>query len=197
MKKKIGRYYRLQSPEYDVGPESISWIRQCRTLEGAKKDDINIWEDDSEFYSTKIKELEQGKSVSEVWQGFIDEGYESECVQKGLNCFSDLALLLEYWEEISDIEELGVDGYYILIFKGEYVCEGTYGGDCVKYIKEIDRICLERVVILKDMFAEYNYEFDYRDIWDLEKFIKNASYDDIEDVLAELGLMDDVYDRFL
>jgi len=54
----------------------------------------------------------------------------------------------------------------------------------------IDRIDLERVVYLKNSFADHGREFDYDEIGDLEEFIKNTSYHDIEEIADEMDFID-------
>ncbi len=140
---KTGIFYRVQSTKYDVSRESISWHMRCDTVEKAMELDIfRVWGDSSKFYAQQIQKLKLGAPVKEIWGEFIKEGYKSECVQPGLSCYEDFGRLLEFWEDRMGLDRLmdEADENYIVIFEGEYVGEGSSGEDCVKFIREIERV---------------------------------------------------------
>ena len=87
---EIRKFYKLQSFEYDPEPESISWyMNSFANSENVMKQDIYyVWEDDSEFYRTKVIELAGGKSIIKVWHEFLAKGYRP-LIRQELICFDN------------------------------------------------------------------------------------------------------------
>lgn len=162
-------YIRLQSKEYEINEDSLSFEWGFETIEFAMYEDIqNLWimydEIPDEFVEIRdeISEMvldfdnmdaDESKRLKEIWEEYVGFGM----VLPGVSAFDfddeeqAAENLLEYFLE-RDKASLS-DTHYVLVFEGEeYAWEGHNGEEVVVWEKDIER------VPVKEFFARYNLE---------------------------------------
>lgn len=162
-------YIRLQSKEYEINENSMSFEWGFESLEYAMYEDIsNQWislENTPEHLKEVRDELsemeldwdninpDEAKRLRELWKEYVGWGM----VLPGVSAFDfddeqeAAENLLEYFQE-RDEESLS-DSHYVLIFEGsEHFSEGHNGEEVVNWERDIER------VPVKEFFNRYGLE---------------------------------------
>jgi hypothetical protein len=131
-------FYRLQEKDYDITPDHISFNANFESLEKAMKADLL----DSELLSNKeLNELLKSQSIKEIWSDIkINQSkFLYGWVESGTSCFRNPEDLFNYFFDcFTEIDTS--DTNYILVFEGNFIDYGSEGEDCVKFIREVERL---------------------------------------------------------
>jgi hypothetical protein len=159
-------FYRLQSEEYDVNSESRSFWSCYDDMEEAMEEDIKEWIigfepnehwidlDNYEIDDKDLKEeYDKCNSIKYLWNKMISEGNEARRIHDGISCYDEdrqeeLRRYFEYHRRVGTKSMLDAygEGYYILVFEGEYVGTGLDGEDLAIFEKEIKRMTVKEFI---------------------------------------------------
>ncbi|OSA73629.1 hypothetical protein B2H86_14885 [Clostridium botulinum] len=141
-------FYRLQSDDYEITSEHISFNCNFDTLEEAIREDI--------MESKVILEvLLKSQELKKIWGDYKNSNRVYGWVEPGTCCYRSPEDLYNFFGSyFLEIEDNMND--YILIFEGEFIDYGSEGEDCAKFIKEVERISVlefEKRFNLKNKFS--------------------------------------------